>query len=194
VHLFESYLAKLTEIRASGHATNETSYYPAIEALLAEIGKRMKPRVLPVLQLKNRGADHPDGGLFTQDQLKKSGAPEDFAILPPNRGVVEVKGPAEDLAATIRTEQVKKYLRAYWQVLLTNYREFRVVIAGDDGKPRALETFTLAKTEAEFWELAARPRKATGEHGRLFRRRMCLPAFWPRMRARLWQRSSHDLR
>ena len=28
-----TYLSKLTEIRSSGYATNETSYYPAIEAL-----------------------------------------------------------------------------------------------------------------------------------------------------------------
>jgi hypothetical protein len=165
VHPVESYLAKLAEIRASGHATDETSYYPAIEALLAEIGKRLKPRVLPVLQLKNRGADHPDGGLFTQDQLRKNAVPDDFSIQPPNRGAVEVKGPAEDLAATAQTEQVKKYLRIYSQVLLTNYREFHVVTAGEDGKPRALETLTLAKNEAAFWTLAAHPRKASGEFG-----------------------------
>jgi hypothetical protein len=57
VHPIESYLAKLAEIRASGHATDETSFYPAIEELLSEIGSRMKPRVKPVLQLRNRTAD-----------------------------------------------------------------------------------------------------------------------------------------
>jgi hypothetical protein len=156
----------MAEIRASGHATDETSYYPAIELLLAEIGKRLKPRVLPVLQLKNRGAGLPDGGLFTQDQIKKNKALEDFTIQPPNRGAVEVKGLGEDLAHTIQTEQIKKYLRAYGQVVLTNYREFKIVISGEDGKPRALETFTLAKTETAFWALAAHPRKASGEQGK----------------------------
>jgi len=166
VHPIESYLAKLAEIRASGHATDETSFYPAIEGLLSEIGNRLKPRVRPVLQLKNRGAGLPDGGLFTQDQLKKNTLPEDFTIQPPNRGVVEVKGLAEETSKTVQSEQVKKYLRAYGQVLLTNYREFRVVVLGKDDKPRTLETFTLAKSEAAFWALAAHPHKADGEVGK----------------------------
>ena len=166
VHPVESYLVKLAEIRASGHATDETSFYPAIEGLLSEIGKRLKPRVRPVLQLKNRGAGLPDGGLFTQDQLKKNALPEDFTVQPPNRGVIEVKGLSEETSKTVQSEQVKKYLRAYGQVLLTNYREFRVVVLGKDDKPRTLETFTLAKSEAAFWALAAHPRKAEGEVGK----------------------------
>lgn len=163
VHPVESYLAKLAEIRASGHATDETSFYPAIEGLLSEIGNRLKPRVRPILQLKNRGAGLPDGGLFTQDQLKRSATPEDFTVQPPNRGVVEVKGLSEETSKTVQSEQVRKYLRAYGQVLLTNYREFRVVVLGKDDEPRTLETFTLANSEAAFWTLAAHPRKADGE-------------------------------
>ena len=166
VHPIESYLAKLAEIRASGHATDETSFYPAIEGLLSEIGNRLKPGVRPILQLKNRGAGLPDGGLFTQDQLKKNAVPDDFTVQPPNRGVVEVKGLSEDTSKTIQSDQVKKYLRAYGQVLLTNYREFRVVVLGKDDKPRTLEVFTLAKNEAAFWALAAHPRKAEGEVGK----------------------------
>ena len=166
MHPVESYLAKLAEIRASGHATDETSFYPAIEGLLSEIGKRLKPGVRPILQLKNRGAGLPDGGLFTQDQLKKNALPEDFTVQPPNRGVIEVKGLSEETSKTVQSEQVKKYLRAYGQVLVTNYREFRVVLLGKDDKPRTLETFTLAKSEAAFWALAAHPRKADGEVGK----------------------------
>jgi hypothetical protein len=166
VHPIESYLAKLAEIRASGQATDETSYYPAIEGLLSEIGNGMKPRVRPVLQLKNRGADHPDGGLFTQDQLKKNAVPDDFAVQPPNRGAVEVKSLAEETGKTVRSEQVKKYLCAYKQVLLTNYREFRVVVLGKDDKPHTLETFTLAESETAFWALAAHPHKTEGEVGK----------------------------
>lgn len=166
MHPIEPYLEKLVEIRASGHATDETSYYPAIEALLADLGKTLKPRVAPVLQLKDRGADHPDGGLFTQDQLRKHAKPDDFAIQPPNRGAIEVKGLGENLDDTIKSEQVAKYVRAYGQVLLTNYREFRIVIAGQDAKPRALETLTLAKSEAAFWALAAHPRKTSDAFAR----------------------------
>lgn len=168
MHPVETYLSKLAEIRASGSATDETSFYPAIEGLLSEIGSgsRMKPHVRPVLQLKNRGAGLPDGGLFTQDQLRKNAVPDDFTAQPPNRGVVEVKGLAEETSKTVQSEQVKKYLHAYGQVLLTNYREFRVVVLGNDDKPRTLETFTLAKNEAAFWALAAHPRKAEEGIGR----------------------------
>jgi hypothetical protein len=35
-----------------------------------------------------------------------------------------------------------------------------VVVLDKDDKPRSLETFTLAKSEAGFWALAAHPRKA----------------------------------
>jgi hypothetical protein len=113
VHPVESCLSKLAEIRASGSATDETSFYPAIEGLLSEIGNRLKPHVRPVLQLKNRSAGLPDGGLFTQDQLRKNTLPNDFAAQPPNRGVVEVKGLAEETSKSVQSEQVKKYLHAY---------------------------------------------------------------------------------
>lgn len=66
----ETYLTSLREIRSSGEAVDETSYYGALESFLNEVGKSLKPRVRCVLQLKNRGAGMPDGGLFTEDQLK----------------------------------------------------------------------------------------------------------------------------
>ncbi len=36
-----------------------------------EVGKKLKPKVKYVLQLANRGAGKPDGGLFTADQFEK---------------------------------------------------------------------------------------------------------------------------
>ncbi|MGB7555812.1 MAG: hypothetical protein WBM04_15675 [Candidatus Korobacteraceae bacterium] len=161
------YLSKLAEIRSSGYATNETSYYPAIETLLAEVGKSLKPRVKPVLQLKNRGAGQPDGGLFTQDQLRRGVDAHviDFAVEPPNRGAVEVKGLGESLSETVKGEQVAKYLRAYGQVLVTNYRDFRIVVKGQDGKATVLESYSVAASEDAFWAAAAHPQKMTAEHG-----------------------------
>lgn len=162
-----AYLATLAEIRSSGHATNETSYYPAIEALLAEIGKSLKPRVKPVLQLKNHGAGQPDGGLFTQDQFKKGmNAQElDLAVQQPNRGALEVKGPGEDLKDTLKSEQIAKYLKTYGQVLITNYRDFRIVVPGQDGKPSALEGYPIAQSEDDFWAAVAHPQTTAAEHG-----------------------------
>jgi hypothetical protein len=66
----EAYLTSLREIRSSGEAVDETSYYSALETFFDEIGKTLKPRVRCVLQLNNRGAGNRDGDLFTQDHLK----------------------------------------------------------------------------------------------------------------------------
>ena len=71
VHPLEAYLKHMLRIHAIGEATDETSSYPAIAALLNEAGKDLKPKVRCVLQLKNRGAGHPDGGLFSQDQWQQ---------------------------------------------------------------------------------------------------------------------------
>jgi len=49
---------------------DETSYYGALEHFFDEIGKTLKPKVLP---LKNRGAGPLDIGLFTKDQVKTAG-------------------------------------------------------------------------------------------------------------------------
>jgi len=62
----------LRDIRSSGEAVPETSYYGALEGLLNAIGKTLKPRVRCVINIKNRGAWIPDGGLFTSDQLSRS--------------------------------------------------------------------------------------------------------------------------
>ncbi len=67
----EAYLTSLKEIRSSGEAVDETSYYGALETFLNEIGKSLDPKVRCVLSLKNRGAGIPDGGLFTAEQLEK---------------------------------------------------------------------------------------------------------------------------
>jgi len=57
----ESYLTRLREIRSSGQAQPETSYYDALANLLNEIGKSLKPKVRCNMQLKNLG-----GGMWTR--------------------------------------------------------------------------------------------------------------------------------
>lgn len=76
----ETYLTSLREIRSSGEAVNETSYCGALETFFNEIGRGLKPKVRCVLQLKNRGAGNPDGGLFTEKQLKKRKGEEDLYL------------------------------------------------------------------------------------------------------------------
>ena len=67
----ETFLRMFAEIRATGVGRPETSFYPAVANLLNGIGSELKPKVLCVFQLRNRGAGMPDAGLFTADQLRK---------------------------------------------------------------------------------------------------------------------------
>ena len=109
----ETYLDSLREIRSSGEAVDETSYYGALANLFNEIGKSLKPKVRCVLQLKNRGAGNPDGGLFTEDQLKKRPAQESQSHQMPSRGVIEIKPTSDDAWVTADGEQVTRYWGKY---------------------------------------------------------------------------------
>lgn len=63
MHPLEIYLKEVHDIRATGAATPETSYYGPLAALLNEVGKTIKPKVRCIINLKNRGAGLPDGGI-----------------------------------------------------------------------------------------------------------------------------------
>jgi hypothetical protein len=90
------YLHDLQEVRSSGEATDETSYYPALNNLLNSVGGELKPKVHCILTIKNRGAGHPDGGLFTKDQFQRI---KDERLIPgqkPARGAIEAKPTKDD--------------------------------------------------------------------------------------------------
>ena len=59
MHPVETYLKTLAEIRGTGGATAETSYYAALETLLDEVGAKLKPKIRAVSQLANTGAGSP---------------------------------------------------------------------------------------------------------------------------------------
>ena len=163
----EDYFRSLLEIRSTGAGTKETSYYPALSNLLNEVGKELKPRVRCILQLANKGAGNPDGGLFTPEQFQK-GAAEPLTGQVPSRGVIEVKGTGDDAWVTADGKQVSKYSGQYHQVLVTNYRDFVLVGQDINGKPVKLETYRQAASEAEFWNKAAHPRAFALEHEMAF--------------------------
>jgi hypothetical protein len=51
----------------------ETSFYPALERLLSDIGKGLSPKVRCVINLANRGGvGLPDGGLFSAEQFRRA--------------------------------------------------------------------------------------------------------------------------
>jgi len=54
--IVEKYLKGLGEIYRTGGGVGEESYYGTLETLLNEIGRKLKPRVRCVGQLKNVGA------------------------------------------------------------------------------------------------------------------------------------------
>jgi hypothetical protein len=153
----ETYLRELRDIRSSGAGVKETSYYPALSNLLNEVGKRLKPRVRCIINLANRGAGLPDGGLFTPEQFQKASEAEPLPGQLPARGVIEVKSAKDDAWLTADGEQVSRYWGKYRQVLVTNYRDFVLVGQDADGKFAKLESFRLADSEKAFWAATAHP-------------------------------------
>ena len=164
----ETYFRDLSEIRSTGANVPETSFYGALEKLLNEIGKTLKPKVRCVLQLANRGAGNPDGGLFTANQFQKGTGAEPIPGQMPERGVVEVKPTKDDTWVTASGKQVSKYWGKYGLVLVTNYRDFVLIGKDAAGNPIKLETLRLAETEHSFWTQASHSRKATEKCGERF--------------------------
>ncbi len=89
MHPVETYLKSLQQIKSTGGATEETSYYPALSVLLDAVGGKLKPKVKSVSQLKNQGAGSPDYGLYTANQSQKSKDLQPMEGQLPDRGVIE---------------------------------------------------------------------------------------------------------
>ena len=151
----ETYLDDLRRIRASGGATGERSSYGPLANLLNAVGATLKPRVFCVGELADQGAGHPDFGLYTAKQVQR-GRPR--AGQAPERGVVEVKSPHEDLRALAVREQVTRYWGRYRLVLVTNLYEFGLVGPDPDGGEAVLESFRLAESEEAFARRLEHPR------------------------------------
>jgi hypothetical protein len=160
--LGSSYFEALLSLRGIG--TDETSGYGALETLFNGVGQKLRPKVKAVIHPKNTGAGIPDGGFFTPDQLKNAGQAELLQMLP-SRGALEVKPLKADLSTLAKSDQVAEYLKHYGQILLTNYRAF-ALWNWEKGRAVAAESFTLADSETEFWQLAASDNGAIAE--RLF--------------------------
>ena len=158
----ETYLTELGQVRASGGATGERSYYGPLANLLNAVGGVLKPKVMCVGELADQGAGHPDFGLYAAKQIQKSQAREGQV---PERGVVEVKAANDDAWLTAASPQVSRYWSRYRLVLVTNTRDF--VLVGEDtaGQPATLETFRLADSAETFNRLLETPRAFAHEIG-----------------------------
>jgi len=151
----ESYLADLYAVRGAG--TPETSGYPALASLLNEIGGALKPKITTVIHPANGGAGLPDGGFFSAKELRSHPDEVSLLRLKPERGVLEVKPVDHDLGTLAQGPQVRGYLEHYGQILLTNYRSF-ALYTWEGGKPTPGESFSMAESEAAFWEIARHPK------------------------------------
>lgn len=168
--IVEAYLTEMTEIRGTRANVPETSFYPALERLLTNVGKSLSPRVRCVINLANRGAGLPDGGLFSAEQFQRKTSAADaeenpFTSQSPSRGVIEAKPLRGELEAISGTKQVERYWKRYGVVLVTNFRSFALIGKGTNGQPVALESFSIADSEKAFWLLAFHPRKTASEKG-----------------------------
>ncbi|MBS1577411.1 MAG: N-6 DNA methylase [Bacteroidetes bacterium] len=165
MNIIQFYISNLIAIRGSGMAVKETSYYGALENLLNEVGKRLKPHVRAIIHTRNIGSGIPDGGLFTKEQFHK-GEDEikDFIGTPPSRGVIEIKGFSENIDSLGKSAQVKKYLIGYGQVLVTNYFQFLLIGKDKEGNHQFLERYELAKSEKDFWKRVIDLKKISDEH------------------------------
>ena len=83
----------------------------------------------------------------------------------PERGVVEVKSPADDAWLTASSDQASRYWGRYRLVLVTNARDFVLVGADTQGKPTTLETLRLASGEDEFLNRLEKPQAFARDAG-----------------------------
>jgi len=164
----QKYLTDIGEIYRTGGGVAEESYYGALEALLNEAGKALKPRVRCVGQLKDTGAGTPDFGFFTANQFQSSKDSRPIEGQNPERGVIECKPWKDDSFARTDSSQVSKYWDKYGLVLVTNFRDFVLVGRSEDGKPVRLESYRMAESESKFCEILEHPQKAAKEQGGRF--------------------------
>ena len=122
MHALETYLQYLRATRSSGGAVKETSYYPALANLLNEVGKTLKPKVRCIVHLQDTGGGIPDGGLFTEEQIRHD-VSDLLAGATPARGAIEAKPASADAWKIAESKQLKEYWSRYRQVLVTNYRD-----------------------------------------------------------------------
>jgi len=153
VAALRTYLEGLRAIHQTGEAVAETSYYGQLERLLNEVGKTLSPTVTCVLTTKNRGAGVPDGGLFIARPAVTEAGDSALLARAPERGVMEVKGPTQDVMRVALSGQVRRYLAHYGKVLVCTYRDFVILRQDSNDEAQAGEPFTLAPDEDTFWAL-----------------------------------------
>jgi len=108
------YLDHVRMIKGSNIASNERSYYPALDTLFNAVGATLNPRVVAIHDVADAGAGHPDYALQVQTTRDL-------------RAAVEVKPASANVDDVAKSAQVLRYLRQYGICLVTNLRDFTLV-------------------------------------------------------------------
>ena len=116
--MFEIYLKQIFEVAKRGDAT-ESSYYYALANILQTYAESIGKKKIHITTLpKQTEAGNPDFRVWDGKQQ----------IV----GYIEAKGPSiEDLDRIEDTEQLKRYLHTFPNLILTNFFEFRLYRNGD---------------------------------------------------------------
>jgi len=147
--MLKSYLKRIYDVAKRGDATEE-SYYSALEDLLKEYTKSVnKTRVHITTLPKKTEAGNPDFRVWDGKQQ----------IV----GYIEAKAPTVEYLDQIETtDQLKRYLHTFPNVILTNFFEFRLYRNGElidkvlIGRPfiiHKLKTVPPVEKETEFLNL-----------------------------------------
>ncbi|MDP2688844.1 MAG: N-6 DNA methylase, partial [Deltaproteobacteria bacterium] len=150
--MLKPYLKKIFEMYFSGGAREE-SYYPALEGLLSSYAQSVKRNEIRV----------------TSQPGKTEGGNPDFRVWDGKgkiTGYIEAKAPdCDNLGLIEDTEQLRRYLHTFPNLILTNFTEFRLYRNGELIKKagitrpvvaRRLKTMPPVENEGDFLELLER--------------------------------------
>jgi hypothetical protein len=133
-----TYLKHLRDIKESGIASSERSFYPALDTLFNAIGASLTPKVLAIHEISDQGSGRPDYALQVDGT-------HDL------RAVIEAKPATIDVTVIMQSAQVRRYLSAYNLCLVVNLRDFALVRMGRNHQVELIMRYTLANDERTFW-------------------------------------------
>ena len=134
---FENYLKEVYQKIARGDAREET-FYGALEKLFSEFGQNLKKKTEVTTLPKETEIGHPDFRVWDgQSQIT---------------GYIEAKHPSVRFLDEIESSnQLKRYLEVYPNIILTNFFEFRLYREGVLwGKPVKISDYTLSQKLPQF--------------------------------------------
>src|SRR3990167_2702646 len=147
--MLKTYLKRIFEVAKRGDATEE-SYYSSLEELLKDYSTSVNKKKIHVTTIpKKTEAGNPDFRIWDGKQH----------IV----GYIEAKAPTNEYLDQIETtDQLKRYLKTFPNLILTNFVEFRLYRNGDlidkvrIGRPfimHTLKTVPPVENEPDFFKL-----------------------------------------